>query len=194
MDFGNILNDIKEKFSPRKSIDFEDRKYHFEVEALNSLEEVVIMESLKDVDDTAYMEALKRHTLACAIKKINDVEFKAEITFYDEEGKEKTKSHFLFMKDYISQWPSPLIDTLFDAYTNMLRGIQKNIRENAKFERVELSEEFEDEIPNKFQKVEETTTGMTDTERLNKKVEEEINQENAKMVQTNTDVQASVKS
>lgn len=188
MDFNEILKDIKEKFSPRKFIDFEKEKFHFEVEPLNSMEEMVILGSLQDIENNEYLEALKRHTLACAIKKINDMEIKDEVTFYDDERKEKTKSRFLFMKNFMSGWPSALIDILFEAYTNMLSGIQKRIRDNAKFEKIVLSEKVEDEVPDKFHKVDESSTaGMTDTERLNKKVEEEINQQNVKMAQTNSD-------
>ena len=184
MDLSNIFKDIKKKFSPRKLIDFEEENLHFEVEPLNSLEEMVIMGALQDIEGTNYIKLLRVYTLACAIKKINDVEITDEVKYMDGDGEEKVKSHFLFMKDYVTQWPSELTDIIFEAYANMLSGLQKKIRENAKFEKVSISDEPEDEAPEKFHKIdEESNKGLTETERLNKRVEEEISNENLHMAE-----------
>ncbi len=184
MDLKEIFKDIKKKFSPRKFIDFEKEKLHFEVEPVTSMEEMIIMESIQDLDGAQYIEALKRHTLACALKNINGIEIHDEVKYMDDDGKEKVKSHFLFMQGYLNQFPSPLIETLFEAYSNMVKGLQQKIQSNVKFERVELSEEVEEEVKENFQKIEEgTSEGLTHVERLNKRVEKEAEEAQMRMTQ-----------
>lgn len=184
MELSDIFKKIKKEFSPRKDIDFEKEGLHFEIEPLTSMEEMIVLESIQDIEGAQYIEALKRHTLACALKRINKIEIEDQVTFLDDKGKEKVKSHFLFMKDYISQFPATLIDVLFDGYQNMIKGVQQKIQDNVKFERIELSEKITEEIKEKYQEIKEgTVEGLTDTERLNKKVEEEISQEDRRMAQ-----------
>ena len=188
MDLTEIFKEIKEKFSPRKEIDFEKEGFHFEVEPLTSTEDLIIMESIQEMEGGRYLEGLKRHTLACAIKKINDHEIKDEIEYVGENNEKKVKSRFLFMVNYTSQWPTTLIDALFDAYSNMLTGLKNALKSSIKFERVALSEEIEEDLPEKLRKVEEDSTeGMTETERLNKKVNEERAQEEMRMAQASTE-------
>jgi hypothetical protein len=190
MGLDEIFKEIKNKFSPRKFVDFEEEGFHFEIEPLTSMEEIILLESLQDIEGAAYIEALKRHTLAFSIKQINDTKIDNEVKYVNETGEEKIKSHFLFMRDYISRFPSPLIETLFDAYTNMVKILQQNIEKNAKFERIELSEEIVEETKEKFRKIkEQSSEGLTETERLNKKVEEEIKQADLLLAQT-TDIKS----
>lgn len=181
--FENILKSIKGNFSKRKKIDFDEEDLHFEIEPLTSKEEVVVLESCKEVGESEYIEALKRHTLACSIKKVNEMEITEDEIEY-EEGKSKSK--FLFMKDYLAQWPSGLIDVLFDAFTHMQREAEERIRTNAKFDRFKLSDEIEDEeTKGEFRRlVEDTSAGLTKVEKLKKTVDKEIEDADAHRVDT----------
>lgn len=185
-DLHNVLKIIKSHYSKRKTVDFEDIGLHVEVEPLTSLEEIKILEASKDVEGSQYIEALKRNTLACAIKKINDLDLdKPDLEYEDENGEKKEKSKFLYMAEYLSEWPSSIIDVLFDAFTNMQAEIEQKIKKDAKFERFEMSEKPQEDQPEKFRKIKETDNvpGTTPVERLNKRVEREINREDLKFAE-----------
>jgi hypothetical protein len=145
------------------------------------------LEACKSVDETQYIEALKRNTLACSIKRMTfkdpdtkgvvDIDLSKEIVDYEEEGLKKSKSKFLFMVDYLGQWPSSMVDLLFDVFSNMVRETESKIRTGAKFEIFKISEKplaEKDTRPKVVQEDAEDTTGLTETERLNKKVEKEL--------------------
>lgn len=197
MDLNNVLKIIKENFSPRKNIDFEEEGLHFELEPLNTKEETIVLEACKDIDETLYIENLKRYSLACSIKKINNLDFSKDDIEYedkDDDNKVKTKSKFLFMKDYLAKWPSVLIDILFDAFTNMQREIENKIRTNAKFEKFAISEEPEEqeEKPGELRKIVENEAPdieLTETEKLNKKVEKELDTETIRMAEKELDAE-----
>lgn len=177
MDFDGILKKIKENYSPRKPVDFDEAGLHFELEPLTSHEEIKVLEACKDVEDTQYIEALKRNSLACAIKKMNDIELgdKEDIEYEDKEGKKVSKSKFLYMLDFLSNWPSTLVDLLFDAFTSMSKGIEIKVMEEAKFEKFNVTEEPDiTEKKEEFRRVEETgPAGLTDVERMNEQVKKE---------------------
>ncbi len=180
MKLESILQSIRENFSQRKMIDFDKEDLHFEIEPLTSKEEVIIIESLKDIEESEYIEGMKRNTLACSIKKINDLDLdKDEIE--NEEG--ETKSKFLYMVDYLSKFPSSLIDVLFEAFTHMAKEAEQKIKDSAKFERLLLSDEIEDEeTKGAFKRVvENTTAGMNEIEKLKEKVDQEIENADIKM-------------
>jgi len=181
--FDTILQSIKGHFSQRKKVDFEEEDLHFEIEPLTSKEEVIILESCKDIGESEYIEALKRHTLACSIKKVNEQEITENEIEY-EPGKSKSK--FLFMLDYLAEWPSGLIDLLFDAFTHMQREVEDRIKSSAKFERFKLSDSIEDEeTKGEFRRlVENTSEGLSEVEKLKKKVDKEIEDADAHRVDT----------
>jgi len=181
--FDTILQSIKGHFSQRKKVDFEEEDLHFEIEPLTSKEEVIILESCKDIGESEYIEALKRHTLACSIKKVNEQEITENEIEY-EPGKSKSK--FLFMLDYLAEWPSGLIDLLFDAFTHMQREVEDRIKSSAKFERFKLSDSIEDEeTKGEFRRlVENTSEGLSEVEKLKKKVDKEIEDADAHRINT----------
>lgn len=194
-DLHNVLKTIKSYYSKRKTVDFEDIDLHVEVEPLTSLEEIKILEASKDVEGSQYIEALKRNTLACAIKKINDLDLdKPDLEYEDESGEKKEKSKFLYMAEYLSEWPSSIIDVLFDAFTNMQTKVEQKIKKDAKFERFEMSEKPQEDQPEKFRKIKETDNvpGTTPVERLNKRVEREINREDLKFAEKESQARESL--
>jgi len=181
MDFESILKSIKGSFSPRKTVEFDEEDLHIDIEPLTSKEETIVLESCKDADDMEYIETLKRHTLACSIKKINDLDIdKDEIEY--EEGKFKSK--FLYMKDYLAKWPSTLIDILFEAFTHMQREIEQQVKATAKYERILMSETVpvEKAEKGKFRRtVENTSEGMTEVEKLKEQVDKELQDADVRM-------------
>jgi hypothetical protein len=200
MGIDSILNAVRKSFSPRKNVDFEEQGLHFELEPLISTEEVKILEACKDIDQTQYVEALKRNTLACSIKRmilkeldasgkevITDIDLSKELISYEDEGKTKTKSKFLFMVDYLGQWPSSMVDLLFDVFSNMVQETENKIRNNAKYEVFTVSEKPLEEKDTKIKPVieeEEDNENLTETEILQKKVNQEIAEEDEKLAKT----------
>ena len=188
MDFSNVFKIIKDNFSPRKSIDFKDADLHFEIEPLTTKEEIIVIEACKDVDGSSYIETLKRHTLACSIKKMNDIELGESIEYTDSDGEKIHKSKYLYMLDFISGWPSSLVDLLFNAYSDMSQAIDTKIQEDAKFERFHLSEETEEDKPEKLKREQETSPiGMTETEQINEQVKKEIDEQTSKIAETESE-------
>jgi hypothetical protein len=189
MDLDKILLKVREKFSPRKMIDFKEEGLHFELEPLTAIEEAKILTALKDVEDTQYIASLKRHSLACSIKKINDIELDVENVEYDEDGEKKKKSKYLYMLDFIGKWPAPLVDTLFDFFSSMNREAELKVKQSAKFEKFILSDQITEEKVKKFRPLDETIPAeqLTPEERLEKKVEKEIEEADAKIAEANVE-------
>ncbi len=185
VDLNDILKTIKDSYSKVRNVDFDKSGLHFELEPLTTLEEVKILEASKDIDGAQYIESLKRHTLAFGIKQMNEMDLRKDIIEYEEDGESVSKSKYLFMVDYLSKFPSSLVDTLFDAFTNMQTELESRIKEDAKFEKFILSEEVPEERPEEFSKQLDSDTipesEMTETEKLNKRVEEEVNQQGVKI-------------
>ena len=63
MDLTGILGKIKENYSPRKDVDFKKAGLHFEIEPLNGSEEMMVTEGCKDIDDSQYIDTLKKWTI-----------------------------------------------------------------------------------------------------------------------------------
>jgi hypothetical protein len=189
MDFSDILKKIKDNFSPRRDVDLKEASLHFEIEPLTSEEEGYVLEGCKDVEDHQYIDVLKRHTLAHSIKKMNDIEMgdKKEINTKDAEGNPVTKSKFLFLLDFLSDWPQTLIDLLFDAFSDMAKEMESKVLKDAKFKKFSVSEEpAEDEEKKNFRKIEEPEQPieLTETEKMNEQVKKEAETRNYHMAET----------
>lgn len=195
VDLKSVLETIKNSYSKRKIVNFEESGLRFELEPLTSLEEIKVLEACKDIEGSQYIEGLKRHSLAGSIKKINDLDLSGKDVDYDADGETKTKSKFLYMVDYLSQWPTPLVDELFDAYTNMCTELETRIKKEAKFERFSLSEAPEEDQPESLRKVKEVDTPIpeTETDRLNQKVEDELKREDHKISESENTAMSGMK-
>jgi hypothetical protein len=194
MDFSKVLSAMKKSFTPRKNVDFEEQGLHIELEPLTAGEEVKILESLKDLSGSQYIEGLKRHSLACSIKRFQvkqengevlDLDLSVPLVEYvDDDGKKGTKSKFLYMIDFLAQCPSTVVDLLFDAFSDMSQEAENRVLKNAKFEKFVLSEKVPEEKPPKLKEVIENpqdVAGMDENERLQKKVDQELERETLKM-------------
>jgi len=189
MDFSDILKKIKENFSPRRDVDLKEAGLHFEIEPLTSEEEGFVLEGCKDVEEHKYIDSLKRHTLAHSIKKMNEIELgdKKEINTKDAEGNPVTKSKFIFMMDFLSDWPQTLIDLLFDAFSDMAKEMESKVLKDAKFKKFSVSEApTEDEEKRNFRKIEEPEQSieLTETEKMNEQVKKEAEARNYHMAET----------
>lgn len=195
MDMELILQKIRKTFTPRKTVDFDDAGLHFEIEPLTSMDEIKVTESLKDMEGGVYIEALKKHSLAYSIKKIMITEesqtplafdlSREFIDYLDKDGIAKTKSSFLYMLDFLNQWPSAVIDVLFEAYVNMQQEVESRVRTQSKFEIFRVSEKPSEDKEPKMRKIrEEDTTiteDLTETERLERKVKRELDEADIKI-------------
>jgi hypothetical protein len=195
MDLSNVLKVIKKSFTPRKNVDFDEQGLHFELEPLTSIEETKVLESLKDVDETHYIENLRRYSLACSIRKITVKEddkvtefdlSKEFIEYADLDGSTKKKSKFLYMIDYLGTWPDAIIDALFDAHTQMHEELDDRVNKSVKFEKILLSDKVPEDKPDTFRPLNETEVPegeLDDAERQQRKVDKEMAAESERMAQ-----------
>jgi hypothetical protein len=88
------------------------------------------------------------------------------------------------MIDYLGQWPSTVVDLLFDAFNNMSREADDRVIKGAKFEKFALSEKPPEDKPEKLKQVvekEEDLAGLDENQRLQKKVDRELEEETIRM-------------
>lgn len=185
MSLDDIFNHLKKTFTIRKRVDFDEADIHIELETPSALEEVKITEACKDLEGTSYLEGLKKHSLAYAIKRIQtpnaDVELNNEMEFEitDEEGKTEKVTKYLYILNKLESWPSALRDRLFNAFSDLQSEVEEKVTKNTKFEPFKastVSEESEEE-ESKFKRIEkpeEDTEGMTETDKMSKRVRDEV--------------------
>ena len=196
MNINELMASIKQKTTPRKKVDFNEYDLHFELEPLTSIDEMKILGTSKNFDGAEYIDAVKKCTLACSIKKINDIDLSGDTVEYTEsDGIKKSKSKFLYMSEYLGSWPSIVLDVLFEAFGDMQMEAESKIRETAKFERFKLTEKVEIETPSKFRKIEEKdSAGDSEVETLNKQVEKEVSEVNQGIADAESEAIAKIKS
>ena len=165
----------------RKVVDFKDVALKIELEPLTSADELKIMEYCKDYDGGQYMEALKIASISCSIKKMNDIDLNGDSVDYDDKGIKKSKSKFLYMTEYLREWPSVILETLFEAFSDMVREAEFKTAKNASFERFAMADKLPEIAEKKFKEVEEKEV-LNETEKLNKAVENELSEANANLL------------
>ena len=185
MDFKDVLAKLKKTYISRKKIDFPDLDAHFELEAITAEEDLKILEACKDLDGTMYLDGIKRHSLAMSIRSINGIELSPIIVSQDQNGKTQETTRYLYFLKEIEGWPSSLIDFMFEAYADLVKDTENKVQAGGKFERIALinTPVEEQETPTGFKKVSENA-GLTDVEKLNKRVEKEVADADAHMAQT----------
>jgi hypothetical protein len=185
MSLDNIFNHLKKTFTIRKRVDFDEADIHIELETPSALEEIKITEACKDLEGTSYIEGLKKHSLAYAIKRIQtpdaDVELENDMEFevVDDEGHPEKVTKYLYILEKVESWPSALRDRLFDAFSDLQSEVEEKVMKNTKFEPFKastVSEESEEE-ESKFKRIEkpdEDEEGLTETEKMSKKARDEV--------------------
>ena len=192
MNFQGIFKKIKESFTIQKIINVEGYDLHFVLEPLTSAEELKILEVCGNLEGGSFVAQLKRSSLAYAIKKINDLDFIDDfIEYEDEKGNRVKETKYICLTRQIDVMPAALRDTLFEAFSNMQLEVESIVNKNVKYERFtvqEISEKdvaAESSIPEGFRKIDESKDqgSLTETERLNNRVKEEIEREEIKHAQ-----------
>lgn len=187
-DLKSLFAKIRTSFSVRKRIDFDEYDLHIEMEPLTAIQELRVLEACKDYDGGAYIEALKKHSLAYGIKQINDYSFEREIVQYPDEGGQMVEeTPYLFLSRQIEGWPAALRDIIFEAYQNMLEEVQHRIDSKAKFERFTVTSEVEakksEPVPEGFKRVDvpDEPEPQDEVERMNQTIRREGEQVHAAM-------------
>lgn len=144
MNLNDVLASIQKTFKPRRRVDFEDMGLHIDIEPLTSIEELKVMEIVRSLEGSEYMESLKRNSLAYAIKSINEINLDGDVIKYEENGKTVTKSKFLYMQEYLGQFPSSILDNLFGIYSNVIQEAESIITKKMKFDLFEPTPDTEE--------------------------------------------------
>jgi len=194
MNLNVVLKSIKKIMDVRKKVDLDEYDLHFELGPVTNSEEAKILESIKELESSLYMEGLKRHSLACSIKKITfkneagvvvENDLQADIIEYeDEDGSLKKKSKFLYMVDFLKGWPSSLIDSLFAAHNDLHAELDDMIKRGTKFEKYAVSAKLPPEKLEKLKQPESEEVSeeeLDDAEKLKRQVDMELEREEAKI-------------
>ena len=128
---------IKKTFELKRVVDFPEYGLSFELRPLTSREELKVLEACKDFEGAIYIDALKKHSLAYGIKRINELSFEedSDLEYEDDAGKPVKVSSYLFLLEKIDELPSTFRDTLFDVFSNLLEEMEHKITDKAKFEK-----------------------------------------------------------
>jgi len=160
-----LFDTLKNSFSIQKEIKIDGIDLTILLEPLTTAEEIKAMEAIKDLDGNAFIDGLKKNTLAYAIKKINELEFKDSIIeFEDESGQPLSKSKYLFIHEQIELWPSILRDRLFEAYNDMQLELEARVTKGIKFNKFtpepkeDIKPETKENIPEGFRKIDDKDT------------------------------------
>jgi hypothetical protein len=177
MNLMSTLKNLNEKYVVKRTLKFDDLDISIGLQTLSSLEEVKTLESCKDLEGSLYLQTIKRNSLAYAIREVNGVALEAEIV--KEDGKKV--SRFLFLCDCLDGWSAPVRDTLFEMFTDMNLELEDRISKSAKFTKFNMATPDFKEIKPMFRRVEEPEEPENEVDALKKKVDKEIDAENAKL-------------
>jgi hypothetical protein len=187
-----ILQTLKKNLTKKRDVDFEEYGLHFELRPVTNYEETLIMESIKDIDSASYIEALKKHSIACSINKmvvknpetgeLITHDFSQDIVEYEaDDGNVKKKSKFLYLIDFLKECPTALIDVLFDAHVDLHTELDETVKKAAKFERFAVSEKIPENREEKIRTEPEKEEDLDEAEKLRKQVNQELEREEAKL-------------
>lgn len=189
MNLKSVFENVHKAFTIRRDVDFDDMGIHITLETPSSEDEVKVLEACQNFDGAAYIEQLKRHSLATAIRRINDIDLTdKEVTVNDEEaGTKETMSRYLFLVQQIGEWPSSLRDVLFEVLTNMQAELDQRVNEKIKYEHFTVSEVTEEkESESEFKRVDapDEDPDMTDVERQSAQAMREVEEADIQMSMT----------
>jgi hypothetical protein len=185
MNLKNIFKKVKEDVRIRKEVDFPSIGITIYMEPPTSMEEVKILSSCQDLEGAEYIGGVKIHSLAYAIKKINDTELSDDddYDYVNKNGEKENLSKYLYMVRQLEEWPSAVRDILFEAFTDMQNEMEEKIKSMAKFKRFTTTTQSDaEESESKYRRVDEKEDeNLDEVEKLNKKVKEEIDQANMEL-------------
>jgi hypothetical protein len=177
MDLVSTLKNLGSEYVVKRDLNFEEMKIIIGLQTLSAIEEVKVLESCKDLEGSQYIQTLKRNSLAYAVRSVNGEILADEVTV--EAGKKV--SRFIFLCGCLDEWPAAIRDVLFDVFSDMNQELENHVSKTAKFTRYSMTTPAFAETKPMFRRVEEPETPEDDMEALKKKVEDEIDSENAKL-------------
>jgi hypothetical protein len=185
MDLQKAFQSLKTAYSVSKDVTLDELGIVLTLEPPDSTIESSIIEACSDVDGGAYLEAVKDHSLAYAIRALNGERIQDVIKVNGEDGEVIEKTRYLFMLEQVRSWPQPLKDLVFDAYSDLLSEIQTKIEAGVKFERFVVSSSVvKPPVPDDFKMVEDPGEELTDVEKVTQQVRDEQEQVEQTMAQT----------
>lgn len=185
MDLQKAFQSLKTAYSVSKDVTLDELGIVLTLEPPDSTIESAIIEACSDVDGGAYLEAVKDHSLAYAVRALNGERIQDVIKVNGEGGEVVEKTRYLFMLEQVRSWPQPLKDLVFDAYSDLLAEIQTKIEAGVKFERFVVSSSVvKPPVPDDFKMVEDPGEELTDVEKVTQQVREEQGQVEQTMAQT----------
>lgn len=194
MNLQQAFESLKTAFMSSKDVTVEELGLVLTLEPPDNLTETAITEACSDVEGAAYIEAIKDHSLAHAIRALNGERIPDIIQYTDEKGEKVETTRYLYMLGQVRTWVQPLKDTVFDAYSDLLAEIQKKIETTVKFDRVPISPStVTAPAPDNFTRVEEPKEDLTDAEMLTKQVQKEQEAAQQTMAQTESRAMGGVK-
>jgi hypothetical protein len=157
MGFLEALKSIKEKVSYTKEVDFLGSKLCLgllsvsDEQKISSLQNTGVDGSVAVIDTTEYFRDFKKRILSIAIKRVDSMVI-PEVVIDHEDGKEtqtkKTKEVFLY--DYLSTFPTAMVDNLFEAYLDFKEECGEKIEKDFKWDWYKTPEEREEEYQKKL--------------------------------------------
>ena len=85
------------------------------------------------------------------------------------------------MTEYLREWPSVILEVLFEAFSDMVREAEFKTTKNASFERFAMADKLPEIEEKKFKEVVEKEV-LSETEKLNKAVEKEQSEVSANLL------------
>lgn len=182
MSLNQVLKDVREKFSYRKTVTLRGIEF---VIGLLDYDENQKVSSLPDdeVDPMVYMNDIRRQTLAYAVKAINGEEIPDVVQVNENESKEKA----VYLKELLGNFPMKVTDQLFDAYVDLKEQSDKEIETEMQFEWFKSPEqrrkeqEEEEKQASDAAKKEGKQQAQTDVEKVKESRTEGSDQEEIKL-------------
>jgi len=145
MSFKDSLSKIKDKLDYRKSVEVDS--ILIEIGLLNVYEEQKLnAEKMdeSDTDGTIYLNEIKKKVLSYAIKKIGG-ELIPNIVEETKNNEVIKKVKEVYLLEQLSQFPTALIDYIFDAYIDLKDESDTKFKDVFKFDWYKTPEQREEE-------------------------------------------------
>jgi len=179
MDLNSLCKKMSNDLNIFRDVEFSEIGIRIRLEPPTSDEEIKILSGCVDLEGHEYINGIKVCSLAYAIKSINEfkLEDNKEYEYTDDNGDKSKLSKYLYLKKMVGSWPPPIRDTLFEAFTNMQDEMDDKVKGMAKFKRFVVTKP-EKNVKNTYKRIEnqEDEEGLTETDKLNKQVEKELEQ------------------
>lgn len=128
----DVINSVKKSLSFNKEIEILGTKYGFRLLSIEEENKANSDAASNNLEGLVYFNNLKKNFLSYAINKISDCDIgdTVEVTEKDVVVK-KEKS--IYMKDFLGQLPTELVDELFEAYVDFKEEAESKLKLGIKY-------------------------------------------------------------